>query len=111
MFSLGLLGEKQQQILHCAQTFLASEVTEIVTLCVILLVADVAAVACGREFLVSSSQVLLDTMLQLLGDLKPGQCTKLKVYGDNENAAVLCTCMRVRGPGLLQGTQLIWQSL
>lgn len=37
VFSLGLLGEKQQQILHCTQTFLASEVTEIVTLCVILL--------------------------------------------------------------------------
>ncbi|XP_074180685.1 heat shock factor 2-binding protein isoform X1 [Rhinolophus sinicus] len=43
------------------------------------IVTNVAAVACGREFLVSSSQVLLDTMLQLLGDLKPGQCTKLKV--------------------------------
>lgn len=27
----------------------------------------------------NSSRVLLDTMLQLLGDLKPGQCTKLKV--------------------------------
>lgn len=45
-----------------------------------LSVADVAAIACGREFLVNSSRVLLDTMLQLLGDLKPGQCTKLKVY-------------------------------
>uniref|UniRef100_G3V646 Heat shock transcription factor 2 binding protein n=1 Tax=Rattus norvegicus TaxID=10116 RepID=G3V646_RAT len=43
------------------------------------IVTNVAAVACGREFLVNSSQVLLDTMLQLLGDLKPGQCTKLKV--------------------------------
>lgn len=43
------------------------------------IVTNVAAVACGREFLVSSSQVLLDTMLQLLGDLKPGQCTQLKV--------------------------------
>ncbi|XP_012586571.1 PREDICTED: heat shock factor 2-binding protein, partial [Condylura cristata] len=41
--------------------------------------ADVAAIACGREFLVNSSRVLLDTILQLLGDLKPGQCTKLKV--------------------------------
>lgn len=46
-----------------------------------LSVADVAAIACGREFLVNSSRVLLDTILQLLGDLKPGQCTKLKVYG------------------------------
>ncbi|XP_021111971.1 heat shock factor 2-binding protein isoform X11 [Heterocephalus glaber] len=43
------------------------------------IVTNVAAIACGREFLVSSSRVLLDTMLQLLGDLKPGQCTKLKV--------------------------------
>ncbi|XP_032485824.1 heat shock factor 2-binding protein isoform X3 [Phocoena sinus] len=45
------------------------------------IVTNVAAVASGREFLVNSSQVLLDTILQLLGDLKPGQCTKLKVYG------------------------------
>ncbi|XP_005360346.1 heat shock factor 2-binding protein [Microtus ochrogaster] len=43
------------------------------------IVTNVAAIACGREFLVNSSRVLLDTMLQLLGDLKPGQCTKLKV--------------------------------
>ncbi|XP_060054782.1 heat shock factor 2-binding protein isoform X1 [Erinaceus europaeus] len=43
------------------------------------IVTNVAAIACGREFLVSSSHVLLDTILQLLGDLKPGQCTKLKV--------------------------------
>ncbi|GAB5576222.1 heat shock factor 2-binding protein isoform X5 [Prionailurus iriomotensis] len=44
------------------------------------IVTNVAAIACGREFLVNSSRVLLDTFLQLLGDLKPGQCTKLKVY-------------------------------
>ncbi|XP_044892468.1 heat shock factor 2-binding protein isoform X4 [Felis catus] len=43
------------------------------------IVTNVAAIACGREFLVNSSRVLLDTFLQLLGDLKPGQCTKLKV--------------------------------
>ncbi|XP_049641396.1 heat shock factor 2-binding protein [Suncus etruscus] len=43
------------------------------------IVTNVAAITCGREFLVSSSRVLLDTILQLLGDLKPGQCTKLKV--------------------------------
>nr|XP_035954892.1 heat shock factor 2-binding protein isoform X1 [Halichoerus grypus] len=43
------------------------------------IVTNVAAIACGREFLVNSSRVLLDTILQLLGDLKPGQCTKLKV--------------------------------
>ncbi|XP_034972217.1 heat shock factor 2-binding protein isoform X1 [Zootoca vivipara] len=40
---------------------------------------DVAALACGREFLVNSNQVLLDTMMQLLGDMKQGCCTKLKV--------------------------------
>ncbi|XP_062952288.1 heat shock factor 2-binding protein isoform X1 [Cynocephalus volans] len=43
------------------------------------IVTNVAATACGREFLVNSSRVLLDTILQLLGDLKPGQCPKLKV--------------------------------
>ncbi|KAM5281372.1 heat shock factor 2-binding protein [Ctenodactylus gundi] len=43
------------------------------------IVTNVAAIACGREFLVNSSRVLLDTMLELLGHLKPGQCTKLKV--------------------------------
>ncbi|XP_025719341.1 heat shock factor 2-binding protein [Callorhinus ursinus] len=43
------------------------------------IVTNVAAIARGREFLVNSSRVLLDTILQLLGDLKPGQCTKLKV--------------------------------
>ncbi|XP_065531779.1 heat shock factor 2-binding protein isoform X3 [Lathamus discolor] len=41
--------------------------------------ADVAALACGREFLVSSSRELLDTMMHLLGDMKPGLCTKFKV--------------------------------
>ncbi|XP_048721148.2 heat shock factor 2-binding protein isoform X3 [Caretta caretta] len=43
------------------------------------IVTNVAALACGREFLVNSSQVVLDTMMQLLGDMKPGLCTKLKV--------------------------------
>lgn len=43
------------------------------------IVTNVAAIACGREFLVNSSRALLDTVLQLLGDLRPGQCTKLKV--------------------------------
>lgn len=41
---------------------------------------DVAALACGREFLVSSSRELLDTMMHLLGDMKPGLCAKFKVY-------------------------------
>ncbi|XP_026712988.1 heat shock factor 2-binding protein isoform X2 [Athene cunicularia] len=40
---------------------------------------DVAALACGREFLVSSSRELLDTMMHLLGSMKPGLCTKFKV--------------------------------
>ncbi|KAH0624797.1 hypothetical protein JD844_032612 [Phrynosoma platyrhinos] len=40
---------------------------------------DIAALACGREFLINSNRVLLDTMIQLLGDMKPGSCTKLKV--------------------------------
>ncbi|KAM6447069.1 heat shock factor 2-binding protein isoform 3-T3 [Liasis olivaceus] len=43
------------------------------------IVTNVAALAIGREFLVSSNQVLLDTMIQLLRDMKPGCCTKLKV--------------------------------
>ncbi|XP_053242819.1 heat shock factor 2-binding protein isoform X4 [Podarcis raffonei] len=43
------------------------------------IVTNVAALACGREFLVNSNQVLLDTMMQLLGDMKLGCCTKLKV--------------------------------
>ncbi|XP_061309452.1 heat shock factor 2-binding protein isoform X4 [Pezoporus flaviventris] len=43
------------------------------------IVTNVAALACGREFLVSSSRELLDTMMQLLGDMKPGLCTKFKV--------------------------------
>ncbi|XP_064361737.1 heat shock factor 2-binding protein [Dromaius novaehollandiae] len=43
------------------------------------IVTNVAALACGREFLVSSNRELLDTMMQLLGDMKPGLCTKFKV--------------------------------
>ncbi|XP_027544859.1 heat shock factor 2-binding protein isoform X6 [Neopelma chrysocephalum] len=43
------------------------------------IVTNVAALACGREFLVSSSHVLLDTMMHLLGDMKPGLCNKFKV--------------------------------
>uniref|UniRef100_A0ABM5FY05 Heat shock factor 2-binding protein isoform X1 n=2 Tax=Pogona vitticeps TaxID=103695 RepID=A0ABM5FY05_9SAUR len=43
------------------------------------IVTNVAALACGREFLVNSNRVLLDTMMQLLGDMKPGWCPKLKV--------------------------------
>lgn len=43
------------------------------------IVTNVAALACGREFLVSSSPDLLDTMMHLLGEMKPGLCTKLKV--------------------------------
>ncbi|XP_060090170.1 heat shock factor 2-binding protein isoform X1 [Heteronotia binoei] len=43
------------------------------------IITNIAALVCGREFLVNSNKVLLDTMMQLLGDLKPGCCTKLKV--------------------------------
>uniref|UniRef100_A0A8B9CCY6 Heat shock transcription factor 2 binding protein n=2 Tax=Anser TaxID=8842 RepID=A0A8B9CCY6_9AVES len=43
------------------------------------IVTNVAALAGGREFLVTSSRELLDTMVQLLGDMKPGLCTKFKV--------------------------------
>ncbi|KAJ6667614.1 hypothetical protein lerEdw1_016735 [Lerista edwardsae] len=43
------------------------------------IITNVAALACGREFLVNSNRVLLDTVMLLLGDLKPGCCTKLKV--------------------------------
>ncbi|XP_074785494.1 heat shock factor 2-binding protein [Athene noctua] len=43
------------------------------------IVTNVAALACGREFLVSSSRELLDTMMHLLGSMKPGLCTKFKV--------------------------------
>ncbi|XP_058042073.1 heat shock factor 2-binding protein isoform X1 [Ahaetulla prasina] len=43
------------------------------------IVTNIAALAIGREFLVGSNQVLLDTMIQLLRDMKPGCCTKLKV--------------------------------
>ncbi|XP_025891996.1 heat shock factor 2-binding protein isoform X4 [Nothoprocta perdicaria] len=45
------------------------------------IVTNVAALACGREFLVTSNRELLDTMMQLLGDMKPGLCTKFKVPG------------------------------
>ncbi|XP_055657438.1 heat shock factor 2-binding protein isoform X1 [Falco peregrinus] len=43
------------------------------------IVTNVAALACGREFLVNSSRELLDTMMHLLGHVKPGLCTKFKV--------------------------------
>ncbi|KFP73824.1 Heat shock factor 2-binding protein, partial [Acanthisitta chloris] len=43
------------------------------------IVTNVAALACGREFLVSSSRELLDTMVHLLGEVKPGLCNKFKV--------------------------------
>ncbi|XP_047653458.1 heat shock factor 2-binding protein isoform X2 [Phacochoerus africanus] len=56
------------------------------------IVTNVAAIACGREFLVTSSRVLLDTILQLLGDLKPGQCTRLKVSGCGGVSSCSETC-------------------
>ncbi|KAG8507178.1 Heat shock factor 2-binding protein [Galemys pyrenaicus] len=70
------------------------------------IVTNVAAIACGREFLVTYGRVLLDTILQLLGDLKPGQCTKLKVYGGGVGKAgggSPGTHVESRGPGLPRG--------
>ncbi|XP_072118275.1 heat shock factor 2-binding protein [Mobula birostris] len=43
------------------------------------IVTNIAAVAYGREFLVNSSQILLEKLLQLLAEMKAGLCTKLKV--------------------------------
>ncbi|XP_042121504.2 heat shock factor 2-binding protein isoform X1 [Peromyscus maniculatus bairdii] len=70
------------------------------------IVTNVAAIACGREFLVNSSRVLLDTMLQLLGDLKPGQCTKLKVSRCRSMPSCLAAhpVCGSRTRGLLQGS-------
>ncbi|XP_028837356.1 heat shock factor 2-binding protein [Denticeps clupeoides] len=42
-------------------------------------VTNLAAVTSGRDFLSSSSHVLLDTLMQLLGLMKPGVFNKLKV--------------------------------
>ncbi|XP_072900811.1 heat shock factor 2-binding protein [Hemitrygon akajei] len=43
------------------------------------IVTNIAAVAYGRDFLVNSSQILLEKLLQLLAEMKAGLCTKLKV--------------------------------
>ncbi|XP_066891308.1 heat shock factor 2-binding protein isoform X6 [Kogia breviceps] len=68
------------------------------------IVTNVAAIASGREFLVNSSRVLLDTILQLLGDLKPGQCTKLKVsrHRGVSSCAAPCTVCGSGARSLLQ---------
>ncbi|XP_011492788.1 heat shock factor 2-binding protein [Oryzias latipes] len=42
-------------------------------------VTNVAAVACGRDFLCSSGQVLLETLMKLLEQMKPAFFPKLKV--------------------------------
>ncbi|XP_056332749.1 heat shock factor 2-binding protein [Danio aesculapii] len=42
-------------------------------------ITNIAAVSCGRDFLSSSAHILLGTMLQLLGLMKPGVFPKLKV--------------------------------
>ncbi|XP_063068685.1 heat shock factor 2-binding protein [Engraulis encrasicolus] len=41
-------------------------------------ITNLAAVACGRDFLASSAHVLLDTLMKLLGLIKPGVFPKLK---------------------------------
>jgi hypothetical protein len=80
-----------------------------VTLCFVS-IADVAAIACGREFLVNSSCVLLDTMLHLLGDLKPGQCTKLKVYVVNNSQSLsVYMVLRIFSLGFSSGEQFTCQ--
>ncbi|XP_051983226.1 heat shock factor 2-binding protein [Xyrauchen texanus] len=43
------------------------------------IVTNIAAVSCGRDFLSSSAHILLDTLMQLLGLMKPGVFPKLKV--------------------------------
>ncbi|KPP68676.1 heat shock factor 2-binding protein-like [Scleropages formosus] len=43
------------------------------------IVTNIAAVTCGRDFLSSSAHMLLDTLMQLLGVMKPGVFSKLKV--------------------------------
>ncbi|KAJ8410561.1 hypothetical protein AAFF_G00194650 [Aldrovandia affinis] len=42
-------------------------------------ITNIAAVTYGRDFLATSARVLLDTLTQLLGVMKPGACSKLKV--------------------------------
>ncbi|XP_031414302.1 heat shock factor 2-binding protein isoform X3 [Clupea harengus] len=42
-------------------------------------VTNLAAVTCGRDFLSSSAHILLDTLMELLGLIKPGVFPKLKV--------------------------------
>ncbi|XP_051758584.1 heat shock factor 2-binding protein isoform X2 [Ctenopharyngodon idella] len=42
-------------------------------------VTNVAAVSCGRDFLSSSANILLGTLMRLLGLMKPGVFPKLKV--------------------------------
>ncbi|KAM9835840.1 heat shock factor 2-binding protein [Aulostomus maculatus] len=42
-------------------------------------ITNIAAVACGRDFLSSSSHILLDTLMKLLELMKPGVFPKLKV--------------------------------
>ncbi|KAF4075119.1 hypothetical protein AMELA_G00231020 [Ameiurus melas] len=42
-------------------------------------IANLAAVTCGRDFISSSAHVLLDTLMQLLGLMKSGVFPKLKV--------------------------------
>ncbi|KAK1168067.1 heat shock factor 2-binding protein [Acipenser oxyrinchus oxyrinchus] len=42
------------------------------------IITNIAAVTRGRDLLSSSSQVLLDTLMKLLEEIRPGICTELK---------------------------------
>ncbi|MEQ2191723.1 hypothetical protein XENOCAPTIV_001692 [Xenoophorus captivus] len=43
-------------------------------------ITNIAAVTCGRDFLSSSGNILLDLLMKLLQQMKPSVCPKLKVY-------------------------------
>ncbi|KAK1876579.1 Heat shock factor 2-binding protein [Dissostichus eleginoides] len=52
-------------------------------------ITNIAAVTCGRDFLSTSAQDLLDTLMKMLELMKPGVFPKLKVYME--------LCISVRG--------------
>ncbi|XP_075707149.1 heat shock factor 2-binding protein isoform X2 [Rhinoderma darwinii] len=42
-------------------------------------ITNVAAVSCGRDFLMSSCRELMEQWIQLLGKIRPGSCSRLRV--------------------------------